>query len=91
MAGQWVYLPWRHTLLHILDDAGFHQVRTGRNRNLITKEEQEKYYNSTIGIAGQSVGNSCTLAMVLTGGGKHLKLADIKPFKVDKLTKSLHN
>jgi CheY-like chemotaxis protein len=75
-AGNWAYLPWRHSLLHILDDDGYQQVRTGRNRNLITKEEQEKFYNSTIGIAGLSVGNSCALSIVLTGGGKHLKLAD---------------
>jgi molybdopterin/thiamine biosynthesis adenylyltransferase len=74
--GKWVYFSWRHSLLHVLDDNGFQQVRTGRNRNLITKEEQEKYYNSTIGIAGLSVGNSCALSIVQTGGGKHIKLAD---------------
>jgi molybdopterin/thiamine biosynthesis adenylyltransferase len=75
-SGQWVHLPWRNTLLHLLDDEKFQVVRTGRNRNLITPEEQKKFYNSVIGIAGQSVGNSCTLSIVLTGGGKHLRLAD---------------
>lgn len=39
-AGTWVYLPWRHTLLHILEDDGYQEVRTGRNRNLITVGEQ---------------------------------------------------
>ncbi len=86
-AGKWVYLPWRHTLLHVLDDAGFQQVRTGRNRNLITKEEQEKFYNSTIGVAGLSVGNSCALAVVLTGGGKHLKLADPDTLELTNLNR----
>lgn len=86
-AGSWVYFPWRFTLLHILDDAGYQQVRTGRNRNLITKEEQEKYYNSTIGIAGLSVGNSCALSIVLTGGGKHLKLADPDTLELTNLNR----
>lgn len=86
-AGNWVYLPWRHSLLHILDDNGFQQVRTGRNRNLITKEEQEKYYNSTIGIAGLSVGNSCALSIVQTGGGKNFRLADPDTLELTNLNR----
>ncbi|MFH1353817.1 MAG: ThiF family adenylyltransferase [bacterium] len=85
--GNWVYLPWRHSLLHLLDDAGFQQVRTGRNRNLITKEEQQKYYHSTISIAGLSVGNSCALSIVLTGGGKHLRLADPDTLELTNLNR----
>ncbi len=86
-AGSWVYLPWRFVLLHLLQDKDFQQVRTGRNRNLITPEEQVKYYNSTIGIAGQSVGNSCTLSIVLTGGGKHLKIADPDTLELTNLNR----
>jgi hypothetical protein len=86
-AGVWVYLPWRHSLLHILEDNGFQQVRTGRNRNLITKEEQEIYYNSTIGIAGLSVGNSCALSIVQTGGGKNFRLADPDTLELTNLNR----
>jgi len=87
MAGKWVYLSWRNVLLHILDDDGYQQVRTGRNRNLITKEEQTKFYNSTIGIAGLSVGNSCALSIVLTGGGKRIKLADPDTLELTNLNR----
>jgi len=86
-AGNWVYLPWRHTILHLLADDDFQKVRTGRNRNLITPEEQVKYYNSTIGVAGQSVGNSCALAIVQTGGGKHMKLADLDTLELTNLNR----
>ena len=54
----------------------FQRERTARNRNLITEEEQERFYNSTIGIAGLSGGSSIATAIVLMGGGKHLRLAD---------------
>ncbi len=74
--GRWVYFPWISTLAHILEDEAFQLVRTARNRNLITQEEQEKFYNATIGIAGLSVGNSVVLAIVLQGGAKRIKLAD---------------
>lgn len=75
-AGVWVYLPWRQTVLHLLADDDYQVVRTGRNRNLINAEEQKKFYDSTVGIAGLSVGNSCAVALALTGGCKRMRLAD---------------
>jgi len=75
--GKWVFLPWSNTLSRILDEEDFQLVRTARNRNLINQEEQDKFYNSTIGIGGLSVGSSVALALVLQGGAKHIKLADM--------------
>jgi hypothetical protein len=86
-AGLWVYLPWRHVLLHLLEDESFQKVRTGRNRNLITAAEQNKYYQSTISIGGLSVGNSIALSIVLTGGGKHLRLADPDTLELTNLNR----
>ncbi len=74
--GRWVYFPWLGTVTHILEDKDFQLVRTARNRNLITKEEQEKFYDAVIGIGGLSVGSGVALAIVLQGGGKHIRLAD---------------
>ena len=74
--GRWVYFPWISTLSHILEDKEFQMVRTARNRYLINKDEQERFYHATIGIAGLSVGNSVALAIVLQGGARRIKLAD---------------
>lgn len=74
--GRWVYFPWLNTVTHILEEKAFYAVRTARNRNLITKEEQDRFYNAVIGIAGLSVGNSVALAIVLQGGARHIRLAD---------------
>lgn len=74
--GVWVYFPWISTLSHILEEEAFYLVRTARNRNLINKEEQDAFYNSVVGIAGLSVGNSIALTIVLQGGAKHIRLAD---------------
>ena len=75
--GNWVYFPWSSTLVHILPETDFLAVRTARNRNLIGKEEQEKFYNATVGIAGLSVGSSVAFALALGGGAKRMKLADM--------------
>ncbi|MDP3778506.1 MAG: ThiF family adenylyltransferase [bacterium] len=74
--GRWVYFLWSGALTHILEEAAFYAVRTARNRELITPDEQKKFYNAVIGIAGLSVGNSIALALVLQGGARHIKLAD---------------
>lgn len=74
--GRWAYFPWLSTVSHILEDEAFQLVRTARNKHLITKEEQEKFYNATVGVAGLSVGNSVALAIVLQGGARRIRLAD---------------
>lgn len=75
--GRWIYYPWRSQLVHILPEDDFYTVRTARNRNLITEEEQKKYYNSTVAIAGLSVGSAVAFALALQGGARHLRLADM--------------
>lgn len=75
--GRWVYFPWLSKISHILEEEDFQLVRTARNKNLINKEEQAKFYNATVGIGGLSVGNSVALAIVLQGGAKKIKLADL--------------
>ncbi|MBI2047683.1 MAG: ThiF family adenylyltransferase, partial [Parcubacteria group bacterium] len=74
--GRWIFFPWISTLVHILEDKQFQLVRTARNKNLITQNEQKKFYNAVIGVAGLSVGNSVALAIVLQGGGQRMRLAD---------------
>ena len=75
--GNWVYFPWSSKLVHILKEDDFQKVRTARNKNLITEEEQKKFYNTTVGIGGLSIGSSVAFLLVLQGGAKHIKLADM--------------
>jgi molybdopterin/thiamine biosynthesis adenylyltransferase len=75
--GIWFYFPWLQTVINYLPEAMHIELKTGRNRNLITLEEQKKYYDSCIGIAGMSVGSHVALTIALTGGAKHIKLADL--------------
>lgn len=74
--GRWAYYPWRGTVVHVLEAEPFQQVRTSRNRNLITADEQRKFADAVVGIAGLSVGNSIALSIVLQGGANRIRLAD---------------
>jgi tRNA A37 threonylcarbamoyladenosine dehydratase len=75
--GHWVFYPWNASLVHVLPERDFQLVRTARNQNLVTRSEQAKFYESTIGIAGLSIGNSVALSIVLQGGGQRIRLADM--------------
>ncbi|HTK60550.1 MAG TPA: ThiF family adenylyltransferase, partial [Candidatus Baltobacteraceae bacterium] len=74
--GRWAYFPWRASLTHVLEKEAYQAVRTSRNRNLITEEEQKRFAGMKVGIAGLSVGNSVALAIVLQGGANRIRLAD---------------
>lgn len=74
--GNYVFFPWNKVLTHILEERFFQEVRTARNVYLITKEEQKKFYNAVIGIAGLSVGSHIALTLTMCGGPKFIKIAD---------------
>lgn len=74
--GSWVYYPWSATLLHILPRELFLELRSTRNRNLITEEEQHILENFNVGCAGMSVGSNAALSIGISGYSQKLKLVD---------------
>lgn len=92
--GRWVYFPWNFTLIHILEEEAFYQVRTARNRDLITDKEQYAFYHSCVGIIGLSIGHSVALALALQGGARHMKLIDFDTLVLSNLNRiptGVHN
>ncbi|HEX2617533.1 MAG TPA: hypothetical protein VHL57_08315, partial [Flavobacteriales bacterium] len=74
--GVWVYYPWSNRLVHLLDEAEFVAVRTDRNRNKITREEQERLARLKVGVIGLSVGQSVSLTMASERSFGEIRLAD---------------
>lgn len=74
--GCWVYYPWSNRLVHLLDEPEFAQVRTDRNRNKITSEEQAVLATKRVGVIGLSVGQSVSLVMAMERSFGELRLAD---------------
>jgi molybdopterin/thiamine biosynthesis adenylyltransferase len=75
--GNWVYFPWNKSLIHFPDKSEYQQLRTSRNRNLITSTEQKKLLSATILIAGLSVGSNVVEALLSQGIGSHYILIDL--------------
>ena len=74
--GNWIYFPWSGMLLHTVSEEEYNVIRTNRNRNLITNEEQKKLFSGTIGIVGLSVGNAIALSLAHSGIGNAMQLAE---------------
>ncbi len=85
--GNWFYFPWSRRLVRFLPEDMHQELRTGRNRHLITAAEQRRYYRATVGIAGLSVGSHVALTLAMTGGARHIKLADPDAISGDNLNR----
>ncbi|MBL8010911.1 MAG: Rv1355c family protein [Flavobacteriales bacterium] len=92
--GVWVFYPWSGRLVHLLDEAEFARVRTDRNRNKITAEEQAVLSTKRIGVIGLSVGQSVSLALALERGFGELRIADhddLDLSNLNRLRSGVHN
>jgi hypothetical protein len=74
--GEWFYFPWNKILAHFLPEDEHFEIRTARNRNIITEDEQKKLYGLRVAYAGLSVGSHGALTFALMGGAGSIKIAD---------------
>lgn len=84
---RWAYYPWRRTVVAILGPNGFRAVRTDRNRNLITAEEQRRLAGVRIAIAGLSVGHVIAHTLAAEGLCGTLRLADFDHLELSNLNR----
>lgn len=75
--GEWVYFPWSQSLVRYADRDTHRALRTARNRDLITQDEQAKLYDGTAAVFGLSVGGSAVRQMALAGVAGTLITADM--------------
>lgn len=85
--GVWVHYPWSKRLVHLLDRDEFIRVRTDRNRNKITSEEQALLGTKRVGIIGLSVGQSVALALAMERGFGELRIADHDTLELSNLNR----
>lgn len=75
--GRWFYYPWRRNLIRYPEPDDHYNLRTFRNRNLITKEEQrQKLRPRKLACVGLSVGSNIVDEAVQAGIGDNYLLFD---------------
>ncbi len=83
----WVYYPALKTAVQTFPEKEFFELRTARNKNIITNQEQLAFRSLRVGVAGLSVGSSIVSAMVLSGGPKNIKIADFDNIELTNLNR----
>lgn len=83
----YIYYPWLNKLIQVVPEEIYFELRTARNKNIITKDEQENYRNAKIGIAGLSIGSNVILMLVFTGGPSFMKIADFDTIEISNLNR----
>ena len=83
----WAYFSWRNTLVELPKHELYNQLRTTRNRFLITENEQELFSKARIGIAGMSVGQLVLQTTVLSGGPENIRIADFDTLSITNLNR----
>ncbi|MDC2956571.1 ThiF family adenylyltransferase [Streptomyces gilvifuscus] len=85
--GTWVWYPWSGRLVHLLPAEEFRLVRTDRNRDKISRVEQQALLGRRIGVVGLSVGNSAALTCAMEGVGGSFRLADFDRLGLSNLNR----
>lgn len=85
--GEWIYFPWSGQLIHSVNRKDYYLLRTNRNRNLITKEEQKKLNDFAIGVVGLSVGGNIAVSLAYQGIADSMKLADFDSLETTNLNR----
>ncbi|WP_111672461.1 Rv1355c family protein [Algoriphagus litoralis] len=85
--GNWIFYPWKQTLVHVLGETEFIRIRTLRNNYKITPSEQTELGKKRVGIVGLSVGQSVALAMSLERSFGEILLADFDTLELSNLNR----
>jgi len=83
----WVYYPWKNTLVRLVNEDLYKVIRTSRNRLKITEEEQSRFEKATVGVVGLSVGNAIAIAIAMERSAGTLVLADFDTLELSNMNR----
>lgn len=82
-----VYYPWNHTVVKTVKKDQYLKLKTNRNQDLITAEEQEKLSRCRIGVFGMSVGSNIALVLTQAGISNDILIADFDELDTTNLNR----
>jgi len=85
----YVYYPWIYTLVKTVCERDYFTLRTNRNRDLITSNEQEKLSQLKVAVLGMSVGGNIALVLAQAGISQEMILTDFDDLETTNLNRIL--
>jgi molybdopterin/thiamine biosynthesis adenylyltransferase len=88
--GVWIVHPWQKKIYHLLSEEKYFLLRTVRNRNLVTKEDQLRLRKKKIAVAGLSVGSNIVFSLARYGIGSAFHIADADVVAVSNMNRTTY-
>jgi ribosomal protein L7Ae-like RNA K-turn-binding protein len=82
-----VYYPWNHSVVKTVKKNEYLRLKTNRNQDLITREEQEKLSKCRIGVFGMSVGSNISLVLTQAGISNEITISDFDTLDTTNLNR----
>jgi hypothetical protein len=86
--GIWSYYPWHKLALRTVAADALYELRTNRNRDLVTASEQAVLRKARVAVAGLSVGGNIVAALARHGIGAAFTLADRDELSTSNLNRT---
>ncbi|MFA5932136.1 MAG: ThiF family adenylyltransferase [Candidatus Paceibacterota bacterium] len=83
----YVFYPWNFSLVKTVKKEDYLELKTNRNRDLITKEEQERLRNTKVAVFGMSVGSNISLVLTQAGISNEIIIADFDDLDTTNLNR----
>lgn len=82
-----IYYPWNNYIVKCIDPSDYCRLKTNRNQDLITAEEQKKLYAYKVAVLGMSVGSNIAFVLTQAGISKEIYLADMDDLDTTNLNR----
>ncbi|MCF6526516.1 Rv1355c family protein [Streptomyces sp. JJ36] len=86
--GSWVHYPWLHTVVRVLPEDEFTELRTSRNRHRVTGLEQERLRDKVVAVVGLATGRNHAFTLAQEGVGRSFRIADRGPVALSDLNRA---
>jgi molybdopterin/thiamine biosynthesis adenylyltransferase len=83
----YVFYPWNCHLVKTVKADDYFKLKTNRNQDLITTEEQKKLYKYKVAILGMSVGSNIASVLTQSGISRDIILADFDDIDTTNLNR----
>lgn len=85
--GSWVYFHWLRRMIRVLDREDYFEVITSRNQDKITRQEQVRLRETTVGVVGLSVGGEIAVTIAQEHLCGRIKVADFDDLELSNLNR----
>lgn len=86
---KYVYYPWNHTIVKTVPKEAYWELKTNRNQDLITVNEQKKLRDFSVGVFGMSVGSNIAFVLTQAGISNSITIADFDELSTTNLNRIL--